>query len=396
MTEAKHLYDKRVADIVKTTDFCEPDNIPVMGMFLTWPVGYYGMNLGEMLTKPQELAEKWCKIYDEVYIDTTHLCGISTSIRTLQALGSDTFFISSDGSTIQHKENCKMLANEYDDLMKDPKGFMLNVLGSRKFEKLSAGDDASYECLVNAAKEQIEFNKINSSIREITINKYGITFIYGNAKVYPPFDYIFDRLRGFSGTMTDMRRNRAKLLEATNVMYEYVKAWANTGNKAGWALTSNTREDHGFPYAVSTVHCPTYLSPKDYAELYFPTFKLLLETIYESGSKTVLFNEGGWKKFNDIMKELPKKSTISIYEEDDIVEMKHLMGEDTTVCGGVKTNMLKYASKQECLDEAKRVCDECAPGGGFMFTTERSLLSAGDVNIENLAAVNEFVHNYKR
>ena len=60
--DTKQLYDSRVADIVKTTDFQEPDHIPVMGMFLTWPVGYYGMDLHEMLTKPQELAEKWCNI----------------------------------------------------------------------------------------------------------------------------------------------------------------------------------------------------------------------------------------------------------------------------------------------------------------------------------------------
>ncbi len=394
MTDTSQLYEQRIQDLVTTAGFHEPKHIPILAGVLTWPVGYYHLDLNEMLQKPQELAEKFCNIFDEVYIDLAHLSGISTPVRTLQALGSDTFFISDDGSTIQHQERCFMQPEDYDALIADPKGFMLNELGKRKLEKLQAGDDASYQALINAAKEQMIFNQINPAIAGIMKDKYGIAPITGRTKVYPPLDYIFDRLRGFKGTMTDVRRNRAKLLEATNALQEYVKGWASNAGSAGWTFAADKVENNGYPYAVSTLHCPTFMRPKDFEELYFPTFRELVEIVHNHGSKTVLFCEGSWKKFAYLLRELPKGSTICMLDEDDPVEMKKELDGYATICGGVRLGMLASASKQECLDEAKRIVDGCAPGGGFIFCPDKSLCCANDVNIENYAAVNDFVHNY--
>ena len=395
--KAKELYDERALNFVRTCNHIEPDYVPILGSVLTWPVGYYHMDLREMLTRPEELAEGFCRIFDEVRFDVSHICGISTSIRTLEALGSDTFFISPDGTTIQHEERCFMEPSDYDELIKDPEKFMVDELGKRKLPRLEKGDEDSYATLVAAAKEQMVFGRINSSIGKIMTQRYGIVPVYGKSKVYPPFDYIFDRLRGFAGTMTDVRRNRAKLLEATNVMYEYVKGWV--GGAVNQIGTGGVVEGggimEGFPYAVSTLHCPTFMRPNDFAELYFPTFKLLVEAVYNNGSKTVLFNEGSWAKFNDIMKDLPKGATVSMLDEDDPIEYKKDMGEWTTVCGGVHVATLKSESKEYCIDEAKRLLDSCAPGGGFVFSTDKSLCSGNDVNIDVFRAVNEFVHEYR-
>ena len=396
MTDCKELYKQRIEDLVTTASFQEPKHIPILAGVLTWPIGYYHLDLNELLPKPQELAEKFCKIFDEVYIDLAHLSGISTPVRTLQALGSDTFFISEDGSTIQHQERCFMEPEDYDQLIADPKGFMLNVLGARKLERLRAGDEASYQTLVEAAKEQIVFNQINPAIAKIMADEYGIAPICGKTKVYPPFDYIFDRLRGFSGTMTDVRRNREKLLAATDAVYEFVKGWASNAGNAGWTFTASGVENNGYPYAVSTLHCPTFMRPKDFEELYFPTFRKLVETVYENGSKTVLFCEGSWKKFLPLMRELPKGSTICMIDEDDPVEMEKELDGYATICGGVRLATLRSATKEACLDEAKRIVDGCASGGGFIFCPDKSLCCGNDVNIESFAAVNDFVHNYTK
>ncbi|MCD8197204.1 MAG: hypothetical protein LUE24_08620 [Lachnospiraceae bacterium] len=396
MADAKQLYEERIVDLVTTAGFREPKHIPILAGILTWPFGYYHLDLNELLQKPQELAEKFCNILDEVYIDLAHISGVSTPVRTLQALGSDTFFISDDGSTIQHQERCFMKPEDYDSLIANPKDFMLNELGKRKLERLRAGDEESYQTLVNAAKEQMVFNQINPTIAKIMAEKYGVAPITGGTKVYPPFDYIFDRLRGFRGTMIDVRSNRAKLLEATNALQDYVKGWASNAGAAGWTFSAGGVENNGYPYAVSTLHCPTFMRPKDFEELYFPTFRELIEIVYNNGSKTVLFCEGSWKKFAHLMRELPKGSTICMIDEDDPVEMKKELGGYATICGGVKLGMLRSGTKEQCLDEAKRIVDGCAPGGGFIFCPDKSLCCGNDVNIENYAAVNDFVHNYTK
>jgi len=56
--------------------------------------------------------------------------------------------------------------------------------------------------------------------------------------------------------------------------------------------------------------------------------------------------------------------------------------------------MLKNSSKQQCIDKAKELMDEVAPGGGYMFEFDKSPLSIDDVNIENLKAVVEYVRDH--
>ncbi len=57
--------------------------------------------------------------------------------------------------------------------------------------------------------------------------------------------------------------------------------------------------------------------------------------------------------------------------------------------------MLKIQHKRRIIDYAKKLLDECAPGGGYIFTTDRHFITGADVNTENVIAVHDFVHNYK-
>jgi uroporphyrinogen-III decarboxylase len=120
----------------------------------------------------------------------------------------------------------------------------------------------------------------------------------------------------------------------------------------------------------------------------------MLLRVKELGTQTFVFMEGSWEPYYDFLNELPANCMIGNLEADDPIEAKKLIGDKITIAGGVPLNLLRYGTKQQCLEHAKRIIDACAPGGGFIFTTDKALLSAGDVKIENLIAVNEFVHEY--
>jgi uroporphyrinogen-III decarboxylase len=91
---------------------------------------------------------------------------------------------------------------------------------------------------------------------------------------------------------------------------------------------------------------------------------------------------------------LPKGFAIGLVEGDNIFDAKKKIGDNVTLAGGMPLELMKLSTKEKCIDAAKRIIDECAPGGGYIFATSRALLSKGDVNVENLKAVNEFVHEY--
>jgi len=378
----QELYESRVRDIIDTCNNKQPKRVPVLVNVLTWAIGYAQGDTNEILDNPDKLPEVWNKFYDEVYCDATFKDGLSTPVRAIERLGSDAFFVSSDKHTIQHKEHCFMEREDYPELIADALPFLINVLGKRKFPELQKTEAEAYQALIDVALNIDKFSKANAKCAEISKEKYGIVTMLGKHKVYPPFDVIFDRLRGIRGALTDLRRERANVIKATEAIYPIYQK-----------LATNVQGE--FPYAQCTLHCPTYLSPKDFREVFWPGMRDLIMEVYNRGSKTLLVMEGSWERhYETLLEDLPQSSVLCWLEDDDIIKAKKTLGQKFTIVGGAKINTLRYGTKQQCLDEAKRVVDACAPGGGFIFSFEKALCTYGDVNTENLIAVNQFVHEY--
>ena len=55
---------------------------------------------------------------------------------------------------------------------------------------------------------------------------------------------------------------------------------------------------------------------------------------------------------------------------------------------------LQTATEKECVDKAKELIDILAPGGGFIFNTDKSLYSLAGPIADNLKAVIETVRTY--
>ena len=119
-----------------------------------------------------------------------------------------------------------------------------------------------------------------------------------------------------------------------------------------------------FPSFASYPHIPTYLSPKQFGELYWPHYKMTIEKLAAKGNKMLICCEGKWAHLLSFFREVPKDSCILMLDDDD-------------------------------LFETNRAIDECAPGGGFLFCTDRCWISPGDVN-QNMIDVFNFAHEYSK
>lgn len=381
MSDVAKLYEERVKRIKTTANHQEPDRVPVIANVLTWSIAYAGSTVQECIDDSDKAVEVYTKKFNDFYWDGGLTEGNIVPLKTLGLLGSNTYFVSSDGVTIQHHENTLMLEEEYPDLIEDPMKFMANKLFPRKFPALHKSYPGNLETLKDATVALADFVQARQKVNAAVQKKHGVVPIAG-AKAYPPFDVIFDRLRGFKGISLDMRRCPDNVIAAAEALFPMYM------NLAASAITGD------FPYAICTLHAPTFLGPKNFEKFFWPTFKRMLLKIHEMGSKTILFMEGNWTPLYDYLNELPKSSAIALLEADDVFEAKKRIGDKLAIMGAVPTSLLKYGSKAECLDFAKKLVDKCAPGGGFMLSTERALLTNGDVNVENLKAVNQFVHEY--
>lgn len=376
------LYEKRKQNVIAAAECKTPDSVPVMLMPGAGMYAYANTTLRAALDEdPQVGAVSYTKLYDDMYVDCVSNFGWSVTQKAYEAMRSGNAFIGPDDITIEHISNPLMRDDEYAQLISDPSGFVKNVLLPRKYnwiftEELQPAVKA-LESVINDTA--YVYGVLNSAIAEKSINDYMLVGVGDDFKApYSPLDEIFYNLRGFSGTFTDLHRKPKEVLEACDVLWKMKR------------LTFEPVEE-ALPYAHWYALIPTYLNRKQFEKFYWPYFKKQIEDIYALGTKTLILLEGKWIQFTDFLCDLPKNSCVLHVDDDDVIEFKSKLNKHQAVAGGVHSSTLAMSSTETCLDEAKRIIDQCAPDGGFIYSNGKALISAGDVN-PNLINTFNFVH----
>ncbi|UWG99113.1 hypothetical protein LPY66_10155 [Dehalobacter sp. DCM] len=381
--DTANMYEERVKRFVTTTNHQEPDRVPILSNIETWAVSYAESTITECLESHEKEIEVFAKPFGDIYFDGTLGFTLNRAMKLYSKLGSNAYFVSQDGTTLQHSEISPMQASDYDAFIDDPLMFTYNTIFKKKYPELSKPYPENKQALKAAALELADFGlKMQKGVAYLK-ETHGVPVTAGNY-VISPLDMIFDYYRGFGGTLTDLRRYPDKVKAATEKLVDFC---------IGLAIGGASKLEP-FPWVFTPLHIPNYLSAKQFGEFYWPFYKRVLLALHEKGAKVYAFLEGNWENFYDYLLELPKNFLIGAMEKDDIFRAKKIIGDTITIAGGMSLNLLRYGTKEECIDHAKKVIDVCAPGGGYIFGTNLVMLSKGDVNVENLKAVNEFVHNY--
>lgn len=378
-------YEERINRIKTTVNHQEPDKVPILSMIGTYAVHYAGGTIKEMEDHPEKEIEYYCEPHKKLYSDAAYTAGCVFDAKSAACIGSASHFISEDGGTVQHKEITPMEANEYSELIADPEGYIFNVMLPRRAKKLAGTTEEKYAAIKALVDHWKVKGMVQGQLAEKLKTDYQLPIITGSF-AYPPLDYIFDYLRGFKGISLDMRRNKEELVAACDALQGMADKFLG--------ITEDTTSVPDFPFFATMMHIPTFISPKQFEKFFVPTYEKLIYRIHERGGKLIMFLEGEWEPKYDWLNSLPKNFAIGIVEGDDIFEAKKRVGDNITIAGGMPLQMLKLGKKEECIDYAKKLVDELAPGGGYIFTSSRELLSKGDVNPENLIETYHFVHEY--
>ncbi|PKM61828.1 MAG: hypothetical protein CVU99_01950 [Firmicutes bacterium HGW-Firmicutes-4] len=378
-------YQERINRIQTTVNHQEPDKVPILSMIGTWAIHYAGGTIKEMEDHPEKEIDYYCEPHKKLYSDVTLSAGCVSDAKSAECIGSASHFVSKDGATIQHKEIAPMEAGEYQELIGDPEGYIFNKMLPRKATKLAGTTAEKYA----AIKDLVDHWKVKGmmlgQLKEKLKTDYQLPVIVGGV-AYPPLDYIFDYLRGFKGISMDLRRNQDDLVAACEAVQPLADILLG--------FQEETTAVPEFPFFGTMMHLPTFLSPKQFEKFFVPTYEKQIYQIHKRGGKLIMLLEGEWENKYDWLNSLPKDFAIGILEGDDIFEAKKRIGDNITIAGGMPMEMLKLGKKEDCIDYAKKLVDELAPGGGYIFGSSRELLSNYDVNVENLIATHDFVHKY--
>lgn len=141
------------------------------------------------------------------------------------------------------------------------------------------------------------------------------------------------------------------------------------------------------------LHMPPFMREKDFAEVWMPTFKTIVEQYAALGIRSSGFCEDDWMRYLDYLMEFPS-GTQWMFEYGDPKTIKDKLGKKFILCGLYSMNLIRMGTKRQCIDKAKEILDIMMPGGGYLFAFDKDPLTLKDINLENYIAVAEFIRDY--
>lgn len=358
-----------------------PDRIPVQDSLQTeYYIQYAGKDL--MTTQYSYTADLLVDIYEkgrEVARGDTLPLGFARNPIAMMFQQSLVNEMSKTGM-IQHPERSFMEADEYDELIKNPLDFMLEVCLPRMNKGYAQGEVHRSLNFAKAALSTIDMKREFEIANAIMVERYGyFTPPAGSQALQAvPFDYIADHHRGFTKIFLDMKRQPEKLLEALEAIMPY--------------LIHMGQEKVTSPLGCNMImtHMAVFLNNRDFEKFYWPTFYKICHICAERGQAMSIFLEGDWTRFLDYLQELPQGTRLYM-EYGDPQKFKDKLGKKMVLSGFYPLTLLKNASKEKCIDKAKELIDILAPGGNYYFTFDKGALNLNDINPENYVAVMEYV-----
>lgn len=296
-----------------------------------------------------------------------------------QILGAQNWILASNGA-IQHPEIETMYAEDYDEFNAEPYGTMVEKFLPRVCTNLQGNATSQSLTFAKAIDSYDWYVGGQNAIFGRLTEKYGYApgFIT-NAPAEAPFDFLADQLRGFKQINMDVRRIPDKVKGAVEAI---------TPLMIKRALHMHARPG---AYSFMPLHLAPYISMKTFESLYWPTMEEVIVECDKAGVGFYLFCEQDWTRYHEFLSKLPE-STQCRFEDGDPKLLKETVGKNHVISGFFDPTITLTKSKDECLDEIKRLVDTCAPGGRYYFHFDKNLMDFKAVDVKKLQAVLDWVH----
>jgi hypothetical protein len=386
-SEAEKLYKERVTRFIKAIRLEEPDRVPVLLPSGFYPAYYAGYTLRDVMYDAEKLKKAYLKFIADFEMDSFTGPGLVLPGRVLEMTDHRLHKwpghgLPNDMSLYQFVEQEYMKADEYDAFLENPadfwwRYFLPRTVGAfEAFRKLppfsgmmgiptgyyaAIGNPdvaAAFGTLIEAGKESARWQGVLAELNRTSLAA-GIPNLRGGGMGGAPFDMIADMLRGTQGIVMDMYRQPDKLHAAMEKL-------------APMAIRSNVAAANatGVPVCFMPLHKgdESFMSPRQFETFYWPTFRKVLMGMINEGLVPYPFAEGRYGARLEIIKDLPRSSTLWSFEDTDMARAKKVLGASACIAGNVPASLMHAGTPQAVKEHCRRLIEACAPGGGYILT----------------------------
>ena len=357
-----------------------PKRVPVyMSFEASYPILYAGYNLAVDQYNP-DIVKKAIDITLADFESDNMPASVGSPAIINKIYGSRKF-IPSESGFFQHPNITAMEADEYDEFSNDPYKFIQEKVTPRIYSNMTPEKRGETLFKANLAVQYLA-KRTGSMNAELAEKHQRSTVCPMIGVVTAPFDVIGDNLRSFTDCLSDIRRYPQKVSEALEVI-------------TAMQIMELQKLPQPAPKGAkvfSALHMPTFMRTKDFEKFWWPSYLKMSEAVVESGYTHLMFCEDDWNRFADHLTTLPKGNRCILnFEYMDPKLAKDKLGKDYILAGFYSLGTFAAKSPEECVDEAKKVLDIMAPGGNYMFRTDKAPIMATDMNMDSYKAVAKYV-----
>ena len=405
-------HDQRWQRILDTIALKQPDRMPVALHATFWLAKYGEISFERLMydyDKLKEIAERAVLEFDpDVYSPMVLSVG---SGRSLEAIGFKQVEWPGHGvgenQPYQYLDREYMMADEYDEFIFDPTGFYLQkylprvaeafegidqlpvfpglhyfrlVAGIRPFAKPAVRE--SLEKIIKAAEEVDRLANHHAQFTQ-TMTNHGYPCHYGTTAV-SPYDFIADYFRGARGMMTDLYRNKDKLLELLD--------------KASIFLlrqTINSAQLTGNPIVFIPIHWApdAFMSQKQFEKFYWPSFRKMLMGMIDAGLVPMPLWEAVCEKRLETIADVPAGKCIYWFERTDMVKAYEVLGDTVALRGNLSPSMMTTGTPDDVDAAVKHLVDNIWNKGGNMIL-DGAFGLADETPVANVRAMFDAARKY--
>lgn len=383
-TKADFKYTRKLFD--DAIALKEPDRVPILANAFSWPIVQSKYKLSEAFKDYDKLFEIYYNFAKDYYHDAIYDVGGRNLFKCLDILGvSGEYSFNDESGYINHIEAVHLQPEEYDDFIKDARSFITEKLLPRRMKNLNGSKQEMKQVLKDAMTEfsamRQYFQRITAALAELGVLKVGRTGVKPYAELW------VSNVRGLKGTLTDLRRCPDKVEAA----FEQLNNNFMFGNyDVPMKLTPPPQIPPAMDIQIPII-AGYMLNKEQVRKYYFPLIKEVVNRAAVDKFTVNIFAEGNVEHFYEFFLELPKGVVNIHFEKDDLKKAKKILGNNCCITGGIPVDMLNSGTKEQCIEYTKRLLDELAPGGGFIFSEDKMMSFKTDGKPENLRAVTEYV-----
>jgi hypothetical protein len=341
--------------------------------------GLAGINLMEAHYNTEKREKAYDKICETFYSDTlpirdTRYPGV------YQLLGAKNWRLGSGGA-VQHPEIETMHVDEYDEFIAASYSVIVEKFLPRVCAALEGNPANQALTLAAAFGDYLNQERSQGLICEGLSRKYGYCAgLITNQRILAPFDFLADQLRGFKSITMDIRRLPDKIKAALEVVTPLMIKMASPEVKRPGLIS------------LIPLHLAPFINTKQFNELYWLSLEKTVVELDKQGVACMLQVEQDCTRYAEHFARLPQ-STLFMIETGDPARFTETLGKDHVFGGFYDPTITLTRSKEDCIDEAKRLLEICMKSDHAYFIFDRIVMDIKSIDVSKLRAVLEWVRD---